>query len=366
MLTGWRRALAFAWGWQTENPAVREEEVQVLREDGPTPGTLFVPERAKGPLPGWVVLHGMTRAGRRHSTLRRFVRAMSGSGAAVLIPEIREWKELKLAPEQVVDTIRASVLHLDDRPETEGGRTGVIGFSFGAPQALIASTDPVLRGHLAAVVGFGGYCDLEPVIRFLFTGVHEWEGTTYTLEPDPYGRWIVGGNHLDRTPGYRDAEDVSRALLELARRAGDMQVEAWKEVFDPIKEELESRVAPSRRDLFRTFAPPAGEPPDPETREELALALARTIRASSPLSEPTPHLDRIPVPVRLIHGREDRLIPFSETLRLARRFPANADVKVFLTGLFSHSRGGGVTGFVDPLRESYRFLRALAEIMRMI
>ena len=365
MIVGLRRALAFARGWKSGVPGLREEAVEIHRGDRRIPGALLLPEGRSGPLPGWVILHGITRPGPGHPTLQRFARAMAGSGAAVLVPEIPEWRELHLAPEQVSATIRASVLHLDRREEVGRRRTGVIGFSFGAPQAIIAATHPSLKGHLAAVVGFGGYCRLEELVAFLFSGRHEWEGRSYVLEPDPYGRWVVGGNYLDRTPGYEEAEDVSRALLELARMAGDIQVGAWEPIFDTRKDELEEAIHPSRRELFRAFAPAAGQPPDREIWEPLAPVLARTIRASSPLAEAPPFLHRLDVPVRLIHGREDRLIPFSETLRLGREFPPDADIQVFLTGLFSHSQRGGTSGPLNKAREAYRFLRALSDIMEL-
>ena len=34
----------------------------------------------------------------------------------------------------------------------------------------------------------------------------------YRMDPDPYGRWIVGGNYLTRIPGLEDAGDVASAL----------------------------------------------------------------------------------------------------------------------------------------------------------
>lgn len=333
--------------------------------DRTLPATLYAPGFRSRPLPGWVVLHGITRTGRKHPNLIRFARALASSGAAVLVPEIPEWRELYLAPGAVADTIRASVLELDRAPITAPGQTTVIGFSFGAPQAIIASTDPTLEGHLSAVVGFGGYCDMERTARFLFLGEHDWEGKTHTIEPDPYGRWILGANYLTRTSEGKDAEDVAEALFALARKAGDLQVGSWEATFDGMKTQLEEGIHPARRALFRTFAPPAGIIPREEEVETLAPALAQAMREDTPLAEPSPFLDQVKVPVRLIHGREDRLIPFSETLRLRDRFPSSADVRVHMTGLFAHSYPDGVRGRFQDVREKVNFLRMLSDILRL-
>ena len=85
----------------------------------------------------------------------------------------------------------------------------------------MAATDPRLEGHLAAVVGFGGYCDLTRTFRFQFSGRHEWQGKVESLQPDPYGRWIVGANYLTDVPGYQDADRVAGALSTLGIQPGD-------------------------------------------------------------------------------------------------------------------------------------------------
>jgi pimeloyl-ACP methyl ester carboxylesterase len=366
MILGLKRALAFAWKWRGGATEIHEEEVEVQRGDRPVPGTLFHPGYARSPLPGWVVLHGVTRPGRRHPTLLRFVRALAGTGANVLVPEIPEWRELDLAPDEAAATIRASVLHLSTVEGTRPDRIGVMGFSLGVPQVLLAATDPSLRGRLRAVAGFGGYGDLDRTIHFLFKGEHEWQGTVQVIDPDPYGRWVVGGNYLTRVPGFEEAGDVARALLSLARGAGDLQVGAWEACYDSFKEELVHEIHPSRRDLFRAFAPPTGQTPPDELARRLAPALADAARRATPFSEPMSFLDRISVPVRLVHGRGDRLIPFSESLRMAEAFPARADVRVYLTGLFSHSQEDTESGGGAGVEEQLHFLRILSDLLTLV
>ena len=365
MLTGLRRALAFAWAWRRGATRLHEEETEIRREDGKLPATLLRPDTVPGPLPAWVVLHGITRPGRRHPTLVPFVRALAGSGAVVLVPEIPEWRDLLLAPERALDTLRGSILSLAGMEETISGRIGAMGFSFGVSSVLAAASDPSLAKQLGGVAGFGGYCDLERTLRFLFLGEHEWKGTTYHGDPDPYGRWVVAGNYLSRVPGFEEAIDVQHALLELSRQAGDLQVGAWKSHLDPLKEKLLVKVHSDRQALFRALAPPAGERTPRELAETLSPALALAARETTPLFEPTLFLDRITIPVRLIHGRTDRLIPFSESLRLREAFPLRADVQVYLTGLFAHSqrhRGSPIA----EVGERLRFLRVMSHILEML
>jgi pimeloyl-ACP methyl ester carboxylesterase len=365
MFDGLARALAFAGAWRRGAPGLREEETEIERGDRVVPATLLRPDPLPSPLPAWIVLHGITRPGRRHPTLLRFVRALASSGAVVLVPEIPEWRALLMAPEKALDTLRGSILSLVGREESAPGRIGAMGFSFGVSAVLAAASNPSLAKHLGGVAGFGGHCDLERTLRFLFLGEHEWKGRTYLGDPDPYGRWVVGGNYLDKIPGFGEATDVAEALLELAREAGDLQVGAWQDHLDASKERLRRGVHSSRSDLFRALAPPAGERTPRELAEILAPALALTARETSPLFEPARFLDQVTVPVRLIHGKADRLIPFSESLRLRDAFPPEADVRVYLTALFAHSQRHRGNGSAE-VGEQIRFLRVMTHTLGML
>src|SRR5690606_23665177 len=107
---------------------VTEVETGYRRDGERLPATLYRPAHGTGPLPGWVLLHGLTVPGREHTSLKRFARAVAASGAAVLVPDIPEWRALRVAPAVTVDTIRAAILALAERDDTIPGRIGVIGF----------------------------------------------------------------------------------------------------------------------------------------------------------------------------------------------------------------------------------------------
>ena len=109
MAVGFVRALRFARGWRDGERGVLAQELEVRRGDRSVPASLYRPTGADGPLPGWVVLHGITRPGRMHPVLQRMVRALARSGATVLVPEVPEWRELHLAPEQAQDTASAGI-----------------------------------------------------------------------------------------------------------------------------------------------------------------------------------------------------------------------------------------------------------------
>ncbi|HEV2129496.1 MAG TPA: hypothetical protein VGR27_00245, partial [Longimicrobiaceae bacterium] len=226
---------------------VQIQEVRVTVADRGVPATLYLPPRARN-LPGWIVLHGITVTGRHHPSLTRFAQALAASGAAALVPEIPEWRSLRISLAAAIATIAGGARFLEERPEVREGGIGVAGFSFAATQALIAAAQPELRERVGTVAGFGGYCDLHRTVLCMLTGEHEWQGVRHRLSPDPYGRWILGGNYLPQIPGYERMTAVSSALHALAVEAGRRGVFAAAPEYDGMKAEIRTRLSREERE----------------------------------------------------------------------------------------------------------------------
>jgi hypothetical protein len=343
----------------------RAEEVRVEVAGEAREATLFLPH-ARRPVPGWIVLHGMTVPGRHHLAMGRFVRSLASTGAAVLVPDVPAWRELRTEEGAARDTLLAGARYLAARPEVRPGY-GAVGFSFGATQALIALADAEVREHVRALVGFGGYSDMGRVVRHLFTGAHEWAGAPHRIDPDPYGLWILAGNYLTRVPGFEDMGAVAEAALELALESGRRGTWAWEPEYDPLKEAVRARLLPPEREVWEVIAPPTGLLPV-EVRAnaaELVDRFSATLARDAHL-DPVPHLPSVDARIVLSHGRADRLIPFTETLRLRAQMPAHADCSAYVTGLFAHSAHAGWMHPVARAREAARFVRLLNDALGAI
>lgn len=341
-------------------------EAQYQRGDESLACTIYrLPERK--PRPGWVLLHGLTAVGRRHPSMERFSRALAASGAVVLSPDIPEWRDLHVAPALTLPTIREAVRELAHRPDADPARIGLIGFSFGATQALTAVVDPSLDGICRGVAAWGGYRDLHRTFRFLITGEHELDGSTHYEEPDPYGGWVMAGNYLTQVPEFADCGDVAGALHDLAREAGQRRIYAWDPVYDPSKRRLRELLPPEHRALFDLFAPPTGERrTGTDWAREVATRIADAALRVDPLLDPGPFLPALRVRTVLAHGRTDRLVPFTETIRLAREIPGPLLAGATITSLLAHSgRTQQGLGFRLP-SEAVRFIKMLDGIVRFV
>jgi len=366
MLRGALRTARYARSWSA-GADVTVHETTIQRDGIELPATLLLPRSHRGQLPGWIAVGGVSLMGRFHPQLVRFARALASSGAAVLVPEVPEWKQLSVTPTVVAPTIRGCVEVLAQRPEVRPGKVGVIGFSFGAPSVALAASEDGLAEHIAGIVMFGGYCSLERTLTCFLTGRHEWEGVDYELSPDPYGRWVLGSNHLTSVPGHEDAEDVASALHSLASAASGERVSAWEPHHDRMIADLRAGISTSRRSLFDCFARPAGAaPPDFDQCVHLAKELTSACRRWEPLLEPSESLRRIEVPVQVIHGHGDRLVPFTEGLRLMDGFPQGMRRGVTVTRLINHSKDQAPETLSDQVVERAALFGALRRLINTV
>jgi pimeloyl-ACP methyl ester carboxylesterase len=357
------RTARFLSAYLRDNTDLLEEEVEVPLGDTTIPATLLRVRSTKE-LPGWVVLHGLTVPGRDHAVLQRFARALAASGGVVLLPEIRAWCELRVAAGVAEETIAASARYLAGMEGVRGGGVGVVGFSFGATQALSTAARAELDAHIRAVVAFGGYCDPERTFVFMMTGEHEWEGVRYKVEPDPYGRWILVGNYLTDLPGYEGMQDVATEALRLAADAGARGIYAADAIYDPLKIAARARLTPPEQEIWDLVAPIAGATRNLDRARELARELARVGLRRDPELDPRSSLPHLGGRVVLAHGLEDRLIPFTEVLRIRDLIPANTEVHLAITRLFAHSAGAsGLLPHQYPT-ELTRYFRLLLEALR--
>lgn len=365
MSRGITRTLRFGREWLRQSDSVIADELELAGAGGPIAATRFR-KRTSSPAGAWILLHGITRPGRRHVNLVRFARSIAAGGATVLVPEVTDWVSLGLEPARSLGAVEAALATLEADPFVVG-KAGLMGFSFGGPQALRVAGDPAVRDRLRCVAAFGGYGDLGRTVRFLFTGVHDWDGCEFRVRPDPYGRWIVAANYLTGIPGLEDAGDVARALRELAAYAGDHRIDSWDGALDGVKREMAETVAPQRRDLFAFFAPDsAHDPPGPSPEADAwAKRLAEAGERIAPELS-LPEEVHVPLPTFLVHGRNDHLIPFSETLRLSRRV-RSPRLETTITGLFAHSAGDPrPKGPLAWARELRQFSRAMSTILSQV
>jgi pimeloyl-ACP methyl ester carboxylesterase len=178
---------------------------------------------------------------------------------------------------------------------------------------------------------FGGYAEFLPTVRFAVTGRASFDGASHDLARDPLNAPVVFLNvleHLD-VPGDRGA--LADAWLAMVHRTwGKMELKALG-ARDPVAQEIAAALPPELRSSFlrgccleEPFLP------------WLDAGLEAATEALGFL-DPAERLAQARCPVVLVHGKDDDVIPYFESMKLARALPAGILRSLHLTGLYGHT-----------------------------
>lgn len=292
-------------------PAPQRRPVAFAMEGKHYRGDLYRP--VEGIRAGLLLIPGAAEEGRDDPRLVAFANSLARAGFAVLVPELSGLRRLQVGPENISEVADAFRWLADDAELAPGGRAGMAAFSYAAGPALLAALRDPIRERVRFIFVLGGYYDLEQTLTFIITGCYRHEGQWRYLEPLDYGKWAFVASNIHR---LKDAED-RRLFDTMARRK---RTDPAASVAD-----LAARLGEEGQALFALITNR-----DPLRVPALLEALPQTIRQDiSALNPAEKDLSRLQAQLILVHGFEDPMIPFTQSLALAEAAPAG-QTKLYL------------------------------------
>jgi dienelactone hydrolase len=309
---------------------VRTEETNFETGNRQLPTRLYFPADVEH-APAVVIVHGIHHLGYNEPRLVRFAKAMSGAGLIVATPNLPEIAGYEIKPVSI-DEIAAAADDLAQRLRTPC--VGVLGLSFAGGLALQAASDPASAQHICYVVAVGAHDDMSRVMKFFATDQIEYpDGTVRPMASHEYGALVAIYAHPEE---YFPATDISLAHDAIRAQLYEDLLKA---------EAITSRMSPVGQATMRMLL----SRDHTQAKKMLLSTLGKhqqEMEAVSPASE----LYRIHVPVLLLHGAGDNVIPPSETLWLAHDIPPRNLRAMLISPAISHVEVGAGATLMDKLR----------------
>lgn len=289
---------------------------------------------------GIVFVAGAAEHGKDDPRVIAFSTSLARSRFAVLVPDVVALRELRLLPETEQD-IADALDWLFAQPElAQGGRVGVLTTSVALGPAVLALLKPELSSRVSFVVAIGGYHDLPRTLGYLTTGRYEAHGVTLQRPPKEYGKWVYALSNAVRLDDPHE-----RATFEtLARR----------KFIDPqadVSAELE-RLGPVGNRVYQFIVNT-----DPARSEALLEQLPKQLRDDAERLNLAAHdLSAVRAQFILVHGAGDDMIPYGESISLAKALPAG-QAELFVLSDLEH------VDLTPKLREAWQLWRAIYAVL---
>ncbi|MBS0548439.1 MAG: RNA methyltransferase [Proteobacteria bacterium] len=309
--------------WQEVTPPPTMYPTRWQDEHGTGEGDLYTPgDKVRAAV---VLVPGAAALGRAEPRLQALARSLARAGFVVLVPDLAEVRQFRLSradADSVASALRELRRWQPDRP------LGAIAVSYAVAPTIIAALQDDLAATVDFIVGIGGYRDTETVIRFMTTGVFRPVGSAreMRLSPNFYGRWtflLANANRID------DEADARRLLQIAGAHLGRP---------DADTSALAVGLGPQGRAILALV-----ENRDPDAVGRLIADLPAAIRHEiDGLDLALYDLSKLRCHLILVHGRDDRMVPYSESQNLAAA-ASNARVSLFLVDGIGHVEFEGVT-----------------------
>lgn len=293
------------------------------------------------PQAGVLLMPGAAEKGKDDPRLTAFANSLARGGFAVLVPDLESFRSLKVSSADIASTADAFAWLVAREDLSPGGRAGIFSFSYASGPAILASFDARIAGRVRFIMAVGGYYDVKEVLTFFTTGYYLKEGRPAHMEPNSYGKWIFVLSNLERLPDPSD-----RALFhELARRKLDN--------VDAPGADLAARLTPPGRTLYDFV-----ENRDPARAPLLLSRLPEAIRRDIETLDLVRYdLTRTSTRFILIHGYDDDIIPYTQSIALSRHLP-QGQVGLYLVYGLQH------VDLKPRLVDKFRLWRAISALLR--
>jgi dienelactone hydrolase len=291
--------------------------------------------------PALIVLHGVHHLGIDEPRLEAFAKAISNCGVKVLTPELPDIKDYHVDASSV-RTIGESARWFSQQTGTQ---VGVVGLSFSGGLALVAASEPEYKDAFKFVLAVGSQDSMARVTEYYRTGRDARpNGSVEVLPPHEYGPLVLEYEYVEDFVPAADVPAIKTVLRAHLYEDKAAEVATMAALTPAQQAEAKS--------LMDT---------ESDRTQELLETSDRKHAAELAGLSPEGKLAGLTVPVYLLHGEADNIIPSAETLWMAKELPPRALKAALVSPVISHI---DFESSQPTLGDQWRLIDFFAKVMR--
>lgn len=279
---------------------------------------LYLP-KGRGRHAAVLLFLGVNPAGRDDPRVVRLAQGLARAGMVVMVPWSQAMAEKRIETEDVDNLVHA-FQYLERLDQVDSQRVGIGGFCVGASFAAVAAADPRINERVTFLNFFGGYYSMRDLAvavssrtSFYGDGLERWE-------PDSLTREVFAIHMVQGLDAPADRDTLTKVFLEGGEASS---------------QEINS-LSPPGKVVYRLL-----QGVSVEEARTLVTQLPPSVLESMDRLSPSSVVDELGARVLVMADRQDKLVPSTESRRLADVLRQRGDVYYTEFSLFQH---------VDPTR----------------
>ena len=292
-----------------------------------------------------IIYPGASPSAEEHPTMNLLAKVLSNAGYFVFLPRIPPLKKLIISPE-IISWMGHFFQWVQTRENVHKNKIIVIGISFGGAMVLKASLRNEFQKHPPkSMLVFGTHYDIETALRFLLVGKLVVNGHERIVQADEWGLIVLFHNYLSGVDVGYDTTTVQK-ILKLS----------VKEDSEGIENELENISGREKKLIIQILAGKINE----EIERITALFWEEYKNEFKNIS-PKYWCDQITQKVFVMHGVNDTMAPFTESIKLADGL---ADSRLLISYMYEHREIATHRGIFFQIKELLKIFFFLFEFIQ--
>lgn len=288
-----------------------------------------------------IIFPGASPDAEKHTGLLFLASIICKLGYKVLIPRIPPLKELRLNHE-CHKWFAHAYYEIINRNDVNIANLSTMALSFGGGLLLKASLDSkISNSPPKSIMTFGTYCDIQATLKFLCNGQISLKDTSYRINPHSWGLTVLFHNFLDSLH-FKEIEDYRPEIREIV----NLRIQDKIDEVDEKISKLPNIPSNFIKNIFNS-----------KINQEIESEIFRAINEEKEFirsMSPKYWGDKITNKVFIMHGSNDSMVPFTESIDLNESIPESS---LFISYMYEHKEISTDKGLIFKLKEFYKMFK---------
>ena len=293
-----------------------------------------------------IIFPGASPYAENHPGMIMLGNALRDAGYNVYLPRIPSLKDLMLEKENI-DWFAHCYQEIANKRIERKNDIMIVGLSYGGASLLRATLDPRMQfPKPKSILSYGTYYSISTALDFFMTGIIKYNNDTYKITPHEWGPIVLFYNFIDTIEISYDKMKIKDILKYRIR-----------DEHEHVKQEMKKLEDCKEKQLLENIL--AGTLTD-EMKGLVQMMIEKNDDLLSYLS-PENWIQKIKDKVFIMHGANDSMVPFTESIYL----DDNLDNSTLLISfLYEHREISTDSGILFKIKEFIKLIRFNAQYIR--